>query len=179
MPVLALAEVTIDQDLTLPSVSALDYDACTQTLASFATSILMPNCSAGWTAIALVTISVLPPLCFLWFHDAAPQATPIHASASSKWGEIKKQLSKPNAQSGAVRVPHTGIAAAPIVVRSHTSSNVHTEVENYPSSWLRDIANHERRIKSQVGQDGVLQYIFDHIGTTNKYYVRNSCLLTS
>jgi len=40
-----------------------------------------------------------------------------------------------------------------------------------PMSWLRDIQNHEWRIFSQNGEDGVLDWIFRNIGTTNRYYV--------
>ena len=37
--------------------------------------------------------------------------------------------------------------------------------------WLAWIFQHERRIFSQNKEDGVLQYIFQNIGTTDKYFV--------
>jgi hypothetical protein len=37
--------------------------------------------------------------------------------------------------------------------------------------WLQMIQLHERRIFSQNGEDGILEYIFDNLGTTDKFYV--------
>ena len=37
--------------------------------------------------------------------------------------------------------------------------------------WTDNIRFNESRLTSQVGQDGVIQYIFNNIGTTNKYCV--------
>jgi hypothetical protein len=37
--------------------------------------------------------------------------------------------------------------------------------------FLFNIAEHERKIYCQLGEDGILEYIFDHIGTTNRRYV--------
>ena len=41
------------------------------------------------------------------------------------------------------------------------------------ASWLSRIDEHEQRVTSQSGQDGVLEYIFsdEGIGSTNKYYI--------
>jgi hypothetical protein len=38
-------------------------------------------------------------------------------------------------------------------------------------SWIRTIRFHERKIFSQNGEDGVIEVIFDTIGTTDKFYV--------
>jgi len=38
------------------------------------------------------------------------------------------------------------------------------------SAWLLRTP-HFRRVTSQGGQDGALEYIFHHIGTTNKFFV--------
>lgn len=37
--------------------------------------------------------------------------------------------------------------------------------------WIEDIGSMEKQIVSQGGQDGVLEYIFDQIKVTNKYFV--------
>lgn len=37
--------------------------------------------------------------------------------------------------------------------------------------WAREIANHSRKVYSQRGQDGVLEWIFQNVGTTNKFFV--------
>lgn len=34
-----------------------------------------------------------------------------------------------------------------------------------------DLNNYQKRVLSQWGQDGVIEKIFDVIGTTNKYFV--------
>ena len=41
----------------------------------------------------------------------------------------------------------------------------------YNFRWIREINNHERQVYSQNGEDGVLEFIFENIGTTNKIYV--------
>lgn len=38
-------------------------------------------------------------------------------------------------------------------------------------SWPMRLREQERKVHSQTMQDGVLEAIFEHIGTTNKYYV--------
>lgn len=38
-------------------------------------------------------------------------------------------------------------------------------------SWPLFTSNHQSNLTSQGGQDGALEYIFHHIGTTNKFYV--------
>lgn len=48
-------------------------------------------------------------------------------------------------------------------------------------NWLADIDNHHSRKYSQAGQDGLIEYIFQNIGTTNKFCVEfgfNSTSLT-
>ncbi|KAJ3338611.1 hypothetical protein HDU93_009318 [Gonapodya sp. JEL0774] len=37
--------------------------------------------------------------------------------------------------------------------------------------FLFNMNDHERRVFSQYSEDGILEYIFDNIGTTDKYYV--------
>jgi len=37
--------------------------------------------------------------------------------------------------------------------------------------WLTNIQHHERKVFAQQGEDGVLEYLFDHLGATNRYYV--------
>jgi hypothetical protein len=37
--------------------------------------------------------------------------------------------------------------------------------------FLYNIETHERRIYSQNGEDGVIEYLFDNMGTSDKYYV--------
>ena len=36
---------------------------------------------------------------------------------------------------------------------------------------MTDLNNYQKRVLSQWGQDGVIEKIFDIIGTTNKYFV--------
>jgi hypothetical protein len=38
-------------------------------------------------------------------------------------------------------------------------------------NWLSDIHAHARKVYSQVGQDGITEYIFKNIGVTNKFCV--------
>jgi hypothetical protein len=47
------------------------------------------------------------------------------------------------------------------------------ELNYYPFfDWISDITSHSCKIySSQDGQDGILQYIFKNIGTTNKFFV--------
>jgi len=37
--------------------------------------------------------------------------------------------------------------------------------------WTRKVQMHQRKVHSQGGQDGILEYIFSNIHTTNKYFV--------
>ena len=37
--------------------------------------------------------------------------------------------------------------------------------------WIRKINNYENQVYSQNGEDGILEFIFENIGTTNKIYV--------
>ena len=39
------------------------------------------------------------------------------------------------------------------------------------SRWIKDIKRNEKQVYSQNGEDGVLEYIFQNIGTSNKIYV--------
>jgi len=39
------------------------------------------------------------------------------------------------------------------------------------AAMLSDLAAHERRVYSQFGEDGVIERIFECIGTTNRYFV--------
>ena len=41
----------------------------------------------------------------------------------------------------------------------------------YQLRWISDINNFENQVYSQNGEDGVLEFIFENIGTTNKIYV--------
>lgn len=43
--------------------------------------------------------------------------------------------------------------------------------QDYRNTWPLYIRQHEGQIHSQWNQDGVLQYIFESIGVTNKYFV--------
>ena len=45
------------------------------------------------------------------------------------------------------------------------------------SLWLFLIAQHERKVYSQNGEDGVVEYIFTNIGTTNKCVLALFCCL--
>lgn len=38
-------------------------------------------------------------------------------------------------------------------------------------NWMSDIHEHAKKVYSQVGQDGIIEYIFKNIGTTTKYCV--------
>jgi hypothetical protein len=38
-------------------------------------------------------------------------------------------------------------------------------------NWLRSLESHERSVRSQGGQDGILAEVFSHIGTTNRFFV--------
>jgi hypothetical protein len=38
-------------------------------------------------------------------------------------------------------------------------------------NWAMKVHDHQRRVSSQFGQDGALEYVLSMIGTTNKYYV--------
>ena len=40
-----------------------------------------------------------------------------------------------------------------------------------PFRWISEINNYEKQVYSQNGEDGVLEFIFENIGTTNKIYV--------
>lgn len=42
---------------------------------------------------------------------------------------------------------------------------------NVNSDWLLEIDSHGRKVTSEGNQDGILEYIFDNIGTTNKWFV--------
>lgn len=44
-------------------------------------------------------------------------------------------------------------------------------VKDHALSWIGDINNHEKQVFSQNGEDGVLEFIFDQIGTKSKIYV--------
>lgn len=44
-------------------------------------------------------------------------------------------------------------------------------VQQQRKGWTREIAAHSRQVHSQRGQDGVLEYIFENIGTTNKFFI--------
>lgn len=39
------------------------------------------------------------------------------------------------------------------------------------ADWAMDVTRHQKKIESQGGQDGSLEYVFSKIGTTNKFYV--------
>ena len=38
-------------------------------------------------------------------------------------------------------------------------------------SWVHHVHRHHKKIYSQKGQDGVIEYIFNNIGTTNQYFI--------
>ena len=44
------------------------------------------------------------------------------------------------------------------------------------SRWIRDIKNHERKVFSQNGEDGVLEFIFDQIGTIQHSNTSLNCI---
>ena len=37
--------------------------------------------------------------------------------------------------------------------------------------WFEELREHERRVYSQGGEDGVIAHLFSCIGTTNRYFV--------
>ncbi len=46
-----------------------------------------------------------------------------------------------------------------------------TEMKSYPNDYEFDINLHEKKIYSQDGEDGIIEFIFSRIGTTNKFFV--------
>ena len=69
------------------------------------------------------------------------------------------------------------VAAVFIFGRASTSfisSAKSDDIESSRSMWLDDLEKHSIKHFSQQGQDGIIEWVFDNIGTTNKYFVGNS-----
>merc|ERR1719285_1557511 len=57
------------------------------------------------------------------------------------------------------------------VSTSFISSKNTEDIQSSHSAWLNDIEKHSFKNFSQGGQDGIIDWVFENIGTTNKYYV--------
>ncbi|KAJ3317303.1 hypothetical protein HDU76_001238 [Blyttiomyces sp. JEL0837] len=68
--------------------------------------------------------------------------------------------------------PHIGGNFQTTVDTSLPSSSIHRYLTALRHlSFIHNINHHERHIYSQYNEDGVIEYIFDNIGVTDKYYV--------
>jgi hypothetical protein len=45
------------------------------------------------------------------------------------------------------------------------------DIDGYPSSYIDVFTPYKKKVYCQLGEDGIIERIFDVIGTTNKYYV--------
>ena len=139
-------------------------------------AIAIPSLLSGWIVVqsSRAYTSLPPPL------------AQLNQPALLDWAAVKERLANqqqlPTQQQQQPPPPpqQQQQQQANLILENQLPSRLPAPLENQRAapitakdsdSWLREIGRHERKVKSQVGQDGVLEYIFAHIGTTNKYYV--------
>ena len=71
---------------------------------------------------------------------------------------------------GAIMAPNT-IAGGLGNFEPKASDDSKQQLIPAPSLWVLQLQDHEHRVFSQNGEDGILAFIFQNIGVTNRYYV--------